>query len=143
MLLDCLNFSLSQIDTLSNLLTSRYLQCWDGVEIALDETCQPHNKPTEDEQRKAVNSGEPIPHHFIKRKPHPNCILSWMVGSKSTMTNLSFIYGLFHDVTRPKLTGGMALGIPHFCFSLFSYSREIFVYVGSSTETNDSPFYCR
>ena len=108
-LLECLVFSLVQLDGLSAAATESFLNAWDCSAFALDEICQPHKKPTRDQQRNKEMEGEPIPHHFIPRKPHPNCILSWGLASKSTKTNLPYLLGVYHDSRRPQLTGEVAL----------------------------------
>jgi len=66
-------------------------------EVAIDESTIPHAKPTDHEQLEATRKGDPIPHHYIPRKPAPNCLLAWVMATKSTKTKLPFLLDAAFD----------------------------------------------
>lgn len=57
-----------------------------GPDVAADEHTIPLKKPTEEVALAAQKAGDPIPHHYIKRKPHPNCVVIWGLATKSSKT---------------------------------------------------------
>jgi hypothetical protein len=66
-------------------------------EVAVDESVIPHPKPTDKDQLLATQRGDTIPHHFIPRKPHPNCLLVWVMATKATKTGLPYLLDAAYD----------------------------------------------
>jgi len=52
---------------------------------------------------------EPIPVVHIPRKPHPNGLFIWLMGTKSTNTGLPYILDFERHLTHPQLSGRNAL----------------------------------
>lgn len=116
-----------QFAALAEIMNHCFIHLWNCSEVCLDETCQPQKKPTTEQAQQSERLGWPIPHHYIIRKPHPNCILSWLAASKSDATLLTFVLFIQHDLTRPKLTGADAL--KNFLrLWYFTCSHTLFIY---------------
>ena len=95
----------------------RNADVWEASEFALDESTIPHKKPTAVQAAEAERMGDPIPHHFIPRKPNPNCILSWTVATKSDATGIPFVFDFFFDLSKPGISGREAC--ISFCEKIF------------------------
>jgi hypothetical protein len=89
------NFNLQSLVSLFRVASQ---QAWtSSSEVAVDESTIPHPKPKDHEQLEATRRGDPIPHHYIPRKPHPNCLLVWVMATKSTKTGLPFLLDASFD----------------------------------------------
>jgi len=77
--------------------------------IAFDEMTIPHQKPSQEAQKQAEAAGNPIPHHYIKRKPHPNCFIIWVMATKSSSSGLPYVLDLVPDLTIPMISARAGL----------------------------------
>lgn len=106
----CFIFTDAELQSISELIKGISKARWSaGTDLAVDEHTIAIKKPSEATHLKAQQSGDPIPHHYIPRKPHPNCLLIWLCGTKSTTTGLSYILDLEPDLSVPTVSGRKAL----------------------------------
>lgn len=61
-----------------------------GPEVVVDESIYEYEVKSYI-KKKYEDEKDPIPHHYIPRKPHPNGLLSWTVATKSFHTKLTYI----------------------------------------------------
>ena len=61
-----------------------------GMEITVDESIYAYQVRSATKKNYEIIK-DPVPHHFIPRKPHPNGLLSWVAATKSFKTSLSFV----------------------------------------------------
>ena len=104
-LMTCYVFSNEEMDELVNLLMFNSRAVWsDVVDAAYDEMLIPNQKPSNEKRSQMQEAGDPIPHHYIPRKPHPNGLLAWVLATKSSLTRLPFCLWIVPDYGCPTVS---------------------------------------
>jgi hypothetical protein len=74
-----------------------------GTDVANDECCYAYFVSKE-KRKKYELANDPVPQYYIPRKKHPNCLLTYMLASKSAQTGLPYVLDIEPSIKFPFVT---------------------------------------